>query len=70
MSFTDKELKQDLGIKQRGGSRPNSGRKKGIETKTIAFRVPTDKEQEYKSHLTYLFNSLKELDKLGILSVK
>jgi len=54
----------------RGGSRKGSGRKKGIETKTIAFRVPTDKEQEYKSHLTHLFNSLKELDKLGILSVK
>lgn len=59
-----------LSTNTRGGSRKGSGRKKGEPSKTIAFRVPADKEQEYKSHLTNLFNSLKELDKLGILSVK
>lgn len=28
-----------------GGKRPNAGRKKGIETKTISFRVDADKAE-------------------------
>lgn len=42
----------------RGGSRPNSGRKKGIETKTISFRVPADKIKEYKAAINNLLKSL------------
>jgi len=40
---------------QRGGSRKGSGRKKGVETKTIAFRVP--------------LNSPADLSKVGRLYV-
>lgn len=44
---------------QRGGSRPNSGRKKGIETKTISFRVPADKVEEYKGAINNIMKNFK-----------
>jgi hypothetical protein len=48
--------------RKKGGSRPNSGRKKkyGEETKTITFRVPKSKIHFIKETIKYILEN--ELD--------
>lgn len=41
-----------------GGNRPNSGRKKKPETKTLSFRVAKDKAEELKSLISAYIKSL------------
>ena len=48
-------MKKQKTIENRGGARPGAGRKgSGIETTTIAFRVPADMAEQLKVKITTL----------------
>lgn len=48
-----------IGTVKRGGKRPNAGRKKGLPTTTLSFRVKADKAIEIKEKIKELIASIK-----------